>query len=130
MTPLQELIEKKAEELFPLPDKKDFMADRHATYFARDRFRDGINHFLDTPELIAAAGLVKEEWISVKERLPEDCSGCWFYATKFNKVIFGSFVSKDAFDRDNVFISEDGGMFLFDTVSHYIPINVPTPPIN
>jgi len=61
---LQKLIEEKAEQKFQyLTEGKD-----DAMY----RYKQGATELLSSPDILKAAGLVKEsEWIGVEEKLPE-----------------------------------------------------------
>jgi hypothetical protein len=102
---------------------------------------DGSNNFYDeeaakhgragfiagatSPEAKAYNG---QGWVELDEKLPDDGESVWFYTPKFKKVLPGHFVKQDSFNRENVFISSDGGYYESLIVSHYMINRFPSPP--
>jgi hypothetical protein len=71
------------------------------------------------------------QWINIielDEKLPDDGESVWFYTPKFKKVLPGHFVKQDSFNRENVFISSDGGYYESLIVSHYMINRFPSAP--
>lgn len=76
-------------------------------------------------ELSAAdVGPSKQDWISVKDRLPEEGENVLIY-TKTNIMFFGMYTKRYGFSEREGFICGDGFMWL-STASHWMP--TPEPP--
>ncbi len=72
--------------------------------------------------------VIRQGWTRVESGLPEDSESVWFYCPKYNAVGAGKFYKQDNFKRENIFISNDGGHYLLDDVSHYMINKKPLPP--
>lgn len=72
----------------------------------------------------------RQRWTRAEDGLPEDNESVWFYCPKYNAVGAGKFYKKDYFKRENVFISNDGGHYLLEDVSHYMTNEKPLPPLD
>ena len=70
---------------------------------------------------------MKDEWISVKSGIPSDRKRCWIN-TKLWGVMDATFYWKDSFDRPNYFIKQDGGHINIEEVTHYMEMEIPSPP--
>lgn len=67
-------------------------------------------------------------WIRVEEKgYPINEQPVWFYAEIYEKVLSGTFVDKDNWDRKNMFISNEGAFFK--DVKQWQPLIIPNPPI-
>jgi hypothetical protein len=77
------------------------------------------------------ACLKEREWIEINTEemiYPADGEKCYFYVEKFGAIAHGKFFMTDSFNRKFVFISDDGAHFPINTVTHYIPMPLPSPP--
>ena len=72
--------------------------------------------------------IVNDGWLPYPENKPENEKECWFYLEKLNKLYFGMFKEEDYRKRKNVFVTVCGAHFL-SYVTHFIPIDLPSPPI-
>ena len=72
----------------------------------------------------------RQGWTRVDSGLPEDSESVWFYCPKYNAVGAGKFYERNYFKRENVFISNDGGHYLLEDVSHYMINKKPLPPLD
>ncbi len=70
------------------------------------------------------------EWISVKDRLPENKSNVLFFTNGFTKNVMrmGNFYLEDSFGRKNQFC--DGAFFPIEFISHWMPLPEPPKTIN
>lgn len=85
-------------------------------------------HYLNGLQSDAAKAYHGQGWVELDEKLPDDGESVWFYTPKFKKVLPGHFVKQDSFNRENVFISSDGGYYESLIVSHYMINRFPSPP--
>ena len=69
-------------------------------------------------------GVTVQEWISVKDRLPEEEERVLIY-TKTNITNYGTYTKRYGAYRKEGFICQDGFMWL-NTASHWMPL--PQPP--
>lgn len=88
-------------------------------------YAKGFEAGVTSPEAKAYHG---QGWVELDEKLPDDGESVWFYTPKFKKVLPGHFVKQDSFNRENVFISSDGGYYESLIVSHYMINRFPSPP--
>ena len=70
------------------------------------------------------SGVTVQEWISVKDRLPEEEERVLIY-TKTNITKYGTYTKRYGAYRKEGFICQDGFMWL-NTASHWMPL--PQPP--
>ena len=70
------------------------------------------------------SGVTVQEWISVKDRLPEEEERVLIY-TKTNITNYGTYTKRYGAYRKEGFICQDGFMWL-NTASHWMPL--PQPP--
>ena len=73
---------------------------------------------------LVAHGVTVQEWISVKDRLPEEEERVLIY-TKTNITNYGTYTKRYGAYRKEGFICQDGFMWL-NTASHWMPL--PEPP--
>ena len=73
---------------------------------------------------LIAHGVTVQEWISVKDRLPEEEEMVLIY-TKTNITNYGTYTKRYGAYRKEGFICQDGFMWL-NTASHWMPL--PQPP--
>ena len=73
---------------------------------------------------LIAHGVTVQEWISVKDRLPEEEERVLIY-TKTNITNYGTYTKRYGAYRKEGFICQDGFMWL-NTASHWMPL--PQPP--
>lgn len=77
---------------------------------------------------LESTSVKQEQWVRVEERLPTTEWSVWFYSPIWKCVKAGRFYALDSFERENVFISSDGGHFMLHQVSHWQPNKPPEPP--
>ena len=116
----KEQIEQTAEREYPLLNEINLFHNEIAI-----RERAAFIKGATSPEAKAYHG---QGWVELDEKLPDDGESVWFYTPKFKKVLPGHFVKQDSFNRENVFISSDGGYYESLIVSHYMINRFPSPP--
>ncbi len=80
--------------------------------------------FEQLADFLIAHGVTVQEWISVKDRLPEEEEKVLIY-TKTGIVNYGTYTKRYGFDCKEGFVCSDGFMWL-STASHWQPM--PQPP--
>ena len=128
----KEQIEQAAKDRYPIPEYTDIDSLPH---LEQCRIVEMIE-FIDNERAAFIAGATSPEakayhgqgWVELDEKLPDDGESVWFYTPKFKKVLPGHFVKQDSFNRENVFISSDGGYYESLIVSHYMINRFPSAP--
>lgn len=64
-------IEKAAEEMFPLPDRKDFMSSRQDIYLARKHFKEGANWVVEKSKINTTDKFLSKEECYEKATMQE-----------------------------------------------------------
>ena len=82
------------------------------------------NNYEGQADYLIANGVTVQEWISVKDRLPEEEERVLIY-TKTNITNYGTYTKRYGAYRKEGFICQDGFMWL-NTASHWMPL--PQPP--
>ena len=108
--------------------EKEYPIDISMSVLARNLQRMRRNTWVAGATSPAAKAYNGQGWVELDEKLPDDGESVWFYTPKFKKVLPGHFVKQDSFNRENVFISSDGGYYESLIVSHYMINRFPSPP--
>ena len=82
---------------------------------------DGMIKALEEAPAVYAADFLREQWISVKDRLPEEDEKCIFFASGNNAAHIGQYVYTG---RDGAvkFKKRDGRGTVLYTASHWMPL--------
>ena len=119
ITPEASKIIKEMADAFYATEKSE------GTYSKMDsNFIQGMMQALTSPELLQEMRLSKDEWVSVKESMPELNTEVIIYGNGIGTAVY-EYSEKDGY---NCFVNESYDMFISDNITHWKPL--PQPPIN
>ena len=90
-----------------------------------DEAKSDVMHVIDEQKTVDAAEVLRDQWISVKDRLPEEYEKCIFFESCNNAAHIGQYIYTGRYGAVK-FKKMDGRGTVLYTASHWMPL--PTPP--